>query len=137
MQNFLTQAWLDECREIWSTMPERPGASARIQYVLEGDQTVRHWAVFKDGRIVENGLGSVGAPEVTLTCSYADGVRMVRGEIDPNTAYADGRIEFSGDMRTLMGMFPVIWPSHSGRSRTAVRYRDVHQRIAQITAFDE
>lgn len=137
MERYLTQAWFDECRQIWSTMPERPGATARIQYVIDGERPIRYWVVFEDGRIIASELGSVGAPDVTLTCSYDDSTQIVRGELDPNTAYGDGRIEFVGDMRTLMGMFPVIWPSLAGRSRTAVRYRDVHQRVAQMTEFSD
>lgn len=137
MERYLTQPWLDECRQIWSTMPERPGATARIQYVINGQQPVRYWVEFVDGRISASELGTVGAPDVTLTCSYDDSVQILRGELDPNTAYSDERIEFVGDMRTLMGMFPVIWPSLVSRSRTAVRYRGVHQRITQITQFSD
>lgn len=137
MEQYLTQEWLAECQQVWSTMPERPGATARIQYVIEGDRSIRYWIIFKDGRISAAELGTLGRPDVTLTCSYSDSVQIVRGELDPNTAYGDGRIDFVGDMRTLMGMFPVIWPSLAGRSRTAVRYRDVHQRVARMTRFSD
>lgn len=135
MEPYLTQSWLDECRQIWSTMPERPGATALIQYIIEGDHRVHYWVDFRDGRIFDSELGSVGAPDVTLTCSYDDSVSIVRGELDANIAYSDGRIEFVGDMRTLMGMFPIIWPSLTSRSRTATRYRDLQQRILRMTEF--
>ena len=131
-----SQAWLDACRELWAAQPERPGASARIQYVVVGGaDDVHYYDVFVDGRVTESALGDLADPEVTLTLSHADGVAMVCGELDPNAAFADGWIAFAGDMRTLMGMFPIIWPSPRSRARTPARYRALRQEIREFTDF--
>lgn len=132
---YLTQEWLDERRRLWAEMPERPGATARIQYEVTGEEPVRYWAAYLDGRIEASETGTIGAPEVTLTFSREDGVRMEQGDLDPNVAYRDGLVAFSGDMRTLMGMFPVLWPSPTGRMGTARRYRELQERVRAATEF--
>ena len=54
---YLTQEWLDLQRELATTFPEKPGVSARMQYVVTGgpDGDVAYYTVIDDGRIVENG----------------------------------------------------------------------------------
>ncbi len=34
MAKWLTQEWLDESRQLSESQPERPGATARMQYVV-------------------------------------------------------------------------------------------------------
>jgi len=36
MAKYLSQEWLDEGRKLSDEFPERPGASARMQYVVTG-----------------------------------------------------------------------------------------------------
>ena len=36
MSKWLTQEWLDETRKMSEGQPERPGATARMQYVVTG-----------------------------------------------------------------------------------------------------
>ena len=134
---YLTQPWLDEVRRQWAGQPERIGASARIQYVVRDapgpDAVVRYHQVFVDGRITQSALGTLPDPEVTLTLSHAHSVEIVRGELDPNAAYARGDIGFEGDMRTLMGMFPILWPSPVRRASAPRRYRALQADIRAVT----
>lgn len=67
------------------------------------------------------------------TFSREDGVPLEQGDIDPNVAYREGCIAFSGDKR--MGMFPVLWLSTAGRVGTAKRYRELRERIRAVTGF--
>lgn len=135
MARYLTQQWLDERRRLWSEMPERPHASARIQYEVTGDRPAQYWVTFVDGRIEASETGRLETPEIVLTFDYADGVQMEKGDIDANDALRQGIIKFAGDMRILMGMFPVIWPSPTGRMSTARLYRGVQERVRGVTEF--
>jgi len=47
MAKWLTQEWLDEGRKLAEGQPERPGASARLQYVVTGgpDGDIRYYWV--------------------------------------------------------------------------------------------
>ena len=37
MPKYLSQEWLDEGRALAASQPERPGASAKMQYVVTGE----------------------------------------------------------------------------------------------------
>ena len=69
-----------------SPRPSRsgPGASARLQYVVEGgpDGDVQYYWIVVDGQLTENKLGELADAEVTLTESYEDAKRMQQGELD-------------------------------------------------------
>lgn len=132
---FLTSEWLDGYLRLGSELPEREGASARIQYVIDGPDPVSYHVVFEDGRIVAAALGDLERPEVTLRMSYEDGVAIQRGDLDPNTAFGDGRIGFDGEMRALMSLLPVLWPSPTGRLGTAKRYRAFQEALRAETSY--
>lgn len=137
MPKFLSPEWFNECLRLSSTQPERPGASARIQYVLEGpSDSVRYYWVFEEGRLVSASLGELPDPDFTLTLSSEDSVGIQKGELDPNEAFRQGRIDFAGNMQKLMGLLPVIWPSATARrSSAAARYRAVQEQIRAMTEF--
>jgi alkyl sulfatase BDS1-like metallo-beta-lactamase superfamily hydrolase len=106
---YLTQEWLDEGRRLAADQPERPGASARIQYLVTGapDGDVRYWWVVEDGRIVESQIGELDDPDFTLTMTYETGTEIARGELDPNVAFMQGRMKCAGDAGKLMQLIPI------------------------------
>jgi putative sterol carrier protein len=109
MAKWLTQEWLDESTRLAADQPERPGASARLQYVVTGgpDGDVEYYWVIVDGRLVENRLGLLGDADVTLTQSYEDAMAIQKGELDINAAFMQGRVRPSGDLDRLMGLLPI------------------------------
>jgi hypothetical protein len=136
---YLTQEWLDECRGLAATLPERPGATARIQYVIRSAEpgrpdTVYH-IVFEDGRIVSSALGVLDDPDVVLTMSHADSVGVQNGELDANALFSTGSIGFSGDMRMLMSLLPILWPSPTRRLGSARVYRAYQQDVRARTEY--
>ncbi len=137
MPKFLSQEWFNECLRLAGTQPERPGASARMQYVVEGpSESVRYYGVFEDGRLVSASLGELPDPDFTLTLSCEDSVGIHTGELDPNEAFKEGRIDFAGNMQKLMGVLPMLWPSATARrSSAAARYRAVQEQIRAMTEF--
>ena len=84
MAKYLSQEWLDEGRKLSDEFPERPGASARMQYVVTGtpDGDVKYYWVLENGKIQE-------------------------GELDPNAAFMQGRMKVTGNMGKLMSLMPL------------------------------
>lgn len=109
MPAFLSQAWLDLQRELGRDLPERPGASARMQVVVTGapEGDVAYVLSIEDGRVVEASLGTDSDADVTLTQTYVDAVAVARGELDANAAFMQGRVKVVGNMGSLMAVMPL------------------------------
>ena len=109
MAKYLTQEWLDLQSELAKTFPEKPGASARMQYVATGapDGDAKYYTVIENGKILENALGEDPQAEFTLTQSYDDSVKVLKGELDANAAFMQGRVKVTGNMGKLMSLMPL------------------------------
>lgn len=105
----LSQAWLELQREVIGDLPERPGASARVQYVVSGapEGEVRYTQDIVDGRVVVTTLGTDPEAEVTFTQTYDDSVEIARGALDANAAFMQGRVKVVGDMGKVMALMPL------------------------------
>src|SRR5947209_683128 len=66
MPKYLTQEWLDTQRDIAQEFPERPGATAHLQYVVTGapDGDVRYFWVVDSGKLLQDELGEDPDAEV-------------------------------------------------------------------------
>lgn len=128
MSKWLTQEWLDETREMGSSQPDRPGASARMQYVISGgpDGDVKYFWVLEDGKLLESSLGELADAEVTLTQTYEDAMRIQKGDLDPNAAFMQGKIKVTGNMGKLMALLPIT---------SSAEYRALQVEIAGITEY--
>lgn len=135
MLKFLTPEWFAQYLRLGAELPERQGASARIQYVVGGSDPVTYHVVFGDGRVVASALGALDDPEVTLRMSHEDAVAIQRGDLDPNAAFGEGRIGFDGEMRALMSLLPVLWPSPTKRLGSAARYRAFQEAVRTGTTY--
>jgi putative sterol carrier protein len=129
MPAYLSQEWLDLNRTHAQDFPERPGATARIQYVVtdapDGGRVLYHWVV-EDGRLLVADLGEDPDAEITLTSSYEDSVRIAKGELDANAAFMQGRMKVDGNMGKLMSLLPVT---------QSPEYRAIQERTAAETQF--
>ena len=128
MAKWLTQEWLDEGKALSESQPERPGASARMQYVITGgpDGDVRYYWLLENGKLVESNLGDLEDAEVTLTQSYEDAMRIQKGELDPNAAFMQGRVKVTGNMAKLMSLLPIT---------NSPEYKKLQGEILAITEF--
>ena len=128
MHKYLTQEWLDAQRELAQEFPERPGASARMQYHVtsgpEGD--VKYYWVVDNGKLLESGLGDDPDAEFTLTLSWDDSVKIQKGELDPNAAFMQGRMKVTGNMAKLMSLLPLT---------NSPEYRALQEQIREITEY--
>ncbi len=128
MAKWLTQEWLDEGRSLSEGQPERPGATARMQYVVTGgpDGDVRYYWVLENGRLLESQLGELPDAEVTLTQSYDDAMRIQKGELDANAAFMQGRVKVTGNMAKLLALLPIT---------SSPEYKQLQAEILANTEF--
>jgi hypothetical protein len=122
---YLTQEWLDDVRELAASQPARPGATAAIQWVVGGAPggDVKYWWRLEDGRLLENGLGPLVDPDITLTFTYEDARKVQEGELDPNAAFMQGRMKVAGDLGKLMQLLPITSSSEYLALQTELRSR--------------
>ena len=128
MSKFLSQEWLDESKELAADQPERPGASAKMQYVVTGgpEGDVSYYWVLENGKLLESKVGTLDDAEVTLTQSYDDAVKVQKGELDANAAFMQGRVKVTGNMAKLMALLPLT---------NAPEYKGLQEKIKGVTEF--
>ena len=128
MAKFLSQEYMDVQKKLSEGQPERPGTSARMQYVVTGgpDGDIRYHWVLENGKLLEAALGDVDDAEVTLTQSYEDAVKIAKGELDPNAAFMQGRIKVTGNMQKLMQLMPLT---------NAPEYKELQKDLRSQTEF--
>jgi predicted lipid carrier protein YhbT len=125
---YLSQAWLDLQLAVTKDLPERPGATARLQHVVTGapEGDVRYHQTIVDGRLAEVGLGDHPDAEVTLTQTYADAREVARGELDASAAFMQGRTKVVGDMGKVMALMPLL---------QSAQYRDALAELSGETTY--
>lgn len=128
MPKYLSQEWLDTQREIAQEFPERPGATAHLQYVVTGapEGEVRYYWVVENGKLQEDRLGEDPDTEVTLTTTYDDAVKMQKGELDETAAFMQGRLKVTGNMGKLMSLMPLT---------QSPEYKAIKAKITEVTEF--
>ena len=107
---FLSEAWFERHRALGAELPERPGATARVQHVVTGapDGELRYVHVVVDGRTTGLAIGADGTADVTYTNTYADAQALARGELDPSVLFMQGRTKMAGDMGKVLALMPVV-----------------------------
>ena len=130
MHQYLSQEWLDAGRELAQEFPERPGATARLQYQVVGTPTgeVHYYWVVENGNLQESALGDDPDAEITLSMSYDDAVKMQKGELDTNAAFMQGRVKVvpGSNMGKLMSLLPLT---------QSPEYKAIQAKINDITVY--
>jgi len=128
MSKWLSQDWLDETRKMAEGQPERPGASARMQYVVTGspDGDIEYFWVLENGKISESQLGHLDDAEVTLTTAYDDAMKIQQGELDANAAFMQGKVKVTGNMAKVMSLLPIT---------NSPEYKQLQSEISAITEY--
>ena len=128
MTRWLSQEWLDESTRLAADQPVRPGATARLQYVITGgpEGDISYYWVVVDGQLVENRLGVLDDAEVTLTESFDDAMRIQKGELDANAAFMQGKVTVTGDVAKLLSLLPITM---------SPEFKAFQDRVLEITEF--
>ena len=109
MSKYLTQEWLDETRGMADSQPERPGATARMQYIVTGapDGDVHYYWVVENGKLLDSQIGDLADADFSMSMTYDDALKIQRMELDANAAFMQGRIKVNGNMAKLMSLMPI------------------------------
>jgi putative sterol carrier protein len=128
MAKYLTQEWLDIGKELSQEFPERPGATARMQFVTTGapEGDVAYYQVLENGKILESVLGEDPNADFTITSTYDDSVKIAKQELDANAAFMQGRMKVTGNMGKLMSLMPLT---------QSPEYKAIQAKIAEQTDF--
>ena len=128
MPSYLTQEWLDTQREIAQEFPERPGATAHLQYVVTGGPNgeIKYYWVVDNGNLQQAALGEDPDAEVVITLNYEDSVKIQKGELDETAAFMQGRLKVAGNMGKLMSLMPLT---------QSPEYKAIKEKITAITEF--
>ena len=128
MAKYLSQEWLDVGRELAQEFAERPGATARMQYVTTGapEGDVAYFQVLENGKILESTLGEDPSADFTITSTYEDSVKIQKGELDANAAFMQGRMKVTGNMGKLMQLMPLT---------NSPEYKELQEQVREITEY--
>jgi putative sterol carrier protein len=128
MAKYLSQEWLDLQKELAQEFPERPGATARMQYRVTGapEGDVAYYQVIENGKMLENSLGDDDQAEFTISQSYEDSVKILKGELDANAAFMQGRLKVTGNMGKLMSLMPLT---------QSPEYKAIQKNLADQTEY--
>jgi predicted lipid carrier protein YhbT len=107
---FLSDEWFELLRSLGAALPERPGATARVQHVVTGgpDGEVRYLHTVVDGRTTELAPGSDDGADVTFTNTYADAQALAKGDLHAPVLFMQGRTKMAGDMGKVLALMPVL-----------------------------
>ena len=130
MAKYLSAEYLDMQRELAQAFPERPGATARLQYHVTGtpEGDVHYYWVVENGKLREWTMGDDPDAEITLSMSYDDSMKMQKGELDANAAFMQGRIKVvpGSNMGKLMSLLPLT---------QSPEYKQINSNINDITDY--
>ena len=128
MPKWLTQDWFNEQKRLAEDQPERPGASARMQYLITGgpDGEVAYYWVLEDGKLIEDQLGRIDDAELTLTTNWADAKMIQEGKLDEQAAFMQGKVKVDGNMAKLMALLPIT---------NSPEYKELQEKLRAVTEF--
>ena len=129
MPKYLTQEWMDTAKQLAADFPETPGASVRMQQVVTGAPDggdIKYYTVIDNGKTTEQSLGEDPNAEVTLTNTYEDAVKIMKGELDANAAFMQGKVKVTGNMAKMMSLMPLT---------SKPEYKQIQEKLRAATEF--
>ena len=120
MAAFLSEAWLAEVRDPLAVAAADAGLATSIQHVVTGAPggEVRYGTVVAADGSLTPVVGDVADAEVALTDTYANAVKLLRGELDPNAAFMSGVTKVAGHTGRLLDVLAASQREAYGSART-------------------
>ena len=110
MAKYLTQEWLDEFKKLAAGQPEHAGINLRVQYQVKGgpEGDVDYWWIIEEGKITDAQLGTLdGDLDFTIAMMYQDAAKLQRGDLNPTSAFMQGKMKVSGNTGRMMSLMPL------------------------------
>ncbi len=128
MPKYLSQEWLDTVKELAQEFPEKPGATARMQYVVTGapEGEVKYYQVIDEGKMQEAKVGEDPNADFTITVAYEDSKKIQQGQLDANAAFMQGRLKVTGNMGKLMSLMPLT---------QSAEYKQIQSKVNEQTDY--
>jgi putative sterol carrier protein len=83
-------------------VPEKAGdLEATVQFYFTGERASDWWVVIRDGTCL-TGRGEKPAPNVTIKVDGQDYIDLVNGDLNPLSAFMQGKLIVSGDVTLAM-----------------------------------
>jgi putative sterol carrier protein len=92
---------------VFDAMPDHfraeqaPNTNAVVQFDLSGPEGGQYYASIANGALT-TAPGQAPNPDVTLMAAATDFLALINGELNPMSAFMQGRIRVKGDMALLM-----------------------------------
>jgi hypothetical protein len=105
----LSEEWVALHATAGTGLPERKGATARLQHVVTGAPAgeVAYTLEIVDGRVVAARPGrDDDSADCTFLITFKDAVPMAKGELDLHAGYMQGRVKMSGASGPLLDVLP-------------------------------
>jgi hypothetical protein len=129
----LTPEWVALHEGLGAALPERPGASARLQHVVTGAPAVgpkgelAYTVEIVDGRVAATRFGRDDeAADCTFLIAHKDSVAIAKGELDLHAGFMQGRVKMSGSGGPLLDVLPCT---------ESPEYRELLLAVAAQTEF--
>jgi putative sterol carrier protein len=121
LTGFLSDEWFGLVQSCAASLPEIPGASLTMQHLVSGSPAGKVQCVVdvRDGRVVEARSGKQADAACTVTWTYEDAVALLRGELNPDVAFMQGRLKVDGDYVGLMLRLRPMFESEAGTAFVA------------------
>ncbi len=128
MPLYLSQEWHDAAKALAEDFPERPGASARMNYAVSGGPTgdIAYYQIVENGRVVEQKIGSLPDADCTMSIGFADSLKIQKGELDANAAFMQGKVKVTGNMGKVMALMPLTM---------SAEYKDIQVKLRELTEY--
>lgn len=91
-------------RELFAALPERfdpadwEGENVTMNFDISGDQAGQWTARIADGSLEIN-EGAAADPDMTMITTDEDLLAMVSGDLNPVSAFMQGRVKIKGEMK--------------------------------------
>jgi hypothetical protein len=129
----LTPEWVALHEGLGAALPERPGASARLQHVVTGAPAVgpkgelAYTVEIVDGRVAATRFGRDDeAADCTFLIAHKDSVAIAKGELDLHAGFMLGRVNMRGWGGPLLEVL---------RCTVSPEYRELRLAVAAQTEF--
>lgn len=108
--NIFDDDWLAAATAALGRLPELPGASATIDYVIAGSPAGKATigVTLVDGRVTAMAAAKSDEPDLVISLKYPDALALLTGELTSDAGYMNGAIKVEGaHERWLLELRPV------------------------------